>query len=72
MIAAQQYFIEYGRNMEMSRLVELVPTYIPDYMIAARGSKRDIHGWAKEIGKAFGKAYFSREPTLPQSVRLLQ
>ena len=67
-IAAQQYYVEYGTEINIERLASLIPSYIPDHMIGGRGSRRDTLGWAKEVGKAFNKSYFSRERPPPHRV----
>ena len=33
MIAAQQYYIEYGTDINAERLYGLLPNYIPDYCL---------------------------------------
>ena len=38
MIAAQQYFIEYGQEMYVDRLRELLPHYIPDSQLVQNTS----------------------------------
>lgn len=69
-IAAQQYYVEYGTALNTERLASLIPSYIPDYMIGGKGSRRDPYSWAREVEKAFRKAYFSKQKVDPQQVRL--
>lgn len=45
MIAAQQYFIEYGNDISIDRLLTLLPNYIPDYCLST-GDKA-IDRWAQ-------------------------
>ena len=45
MIAAQQYYIEYGADINMERLLTLLPNYIPDYCLSS-GDKA-IERWAQ-------------------------
>lgn len=45
MIAAQQYFIEYGSDISIDRLLTLLPNYIPDYCLST-GDKA-IDRWAQ-------------------------
>ena len=52
MIAAQQYFIEYGTDMNSDRLLGLLPNYIPDYCLTA--DKPPDH-WHSLIVNAFRK-----------------
>lgn len=67
-IAAQQYYIEYGSALNTERLASLIPSYIPDYMIGGKGSRRDPYSWAREVERAFRKAYFSKQQVDPQQV----
>ena len=55
MIAAQQYFIEYGTDMNSERLMNLLPNYIPDYCLT--GDKPVDH-WHQLIIQAFKKVSF--------------
>ena len=67
-IAAQQYYIEHN-ELNVQQLASLIPSYIPDHLISGRGGKRDLNGWAKEVGKAFSRSYFSKDKTVsPQRV----
>ena len=52
MIAAQQYFIEYGTDLNHERLLGQLPNYIPDYCLT--GDKPPDH-WQSLIVNAFKK-----------------
>ena len=58
MIAAQQYFIEFGTDMSADRLMNLLPNYIPDYCLT--GDKPVDH-WHTLILQAFKKSYYVKE-----------
>merc|ERR1719367_1439933 len=58
MIAAQQYFIEFGTDMSADRLMNLLPNYIPDYCLT--GDKPVDH-WHALIMQAFKKSYYVKE-----------
>ena len=52
MIAAQQYFIEYGTEMVPDRLLGLLPNYIPDYCLTG---EKPVDHWQHLIIQAFRK-----------------
>ena len=56
MIAAQQYFIEYGSDISIDRLLTLLPNYIPDYCLST-GDKA-IDRWAQLTVSALNKVVF--------------
>ncbi|XP_046447605.1 myosin-VIIa-like isoform X1 [Daphnia pulex] len=59
MIAAQQYFIEYGSDISIDRLLTLLPNYIPDYCLST-GDKA-IDRWAQLTVAALKKSYYIKE-----------
>lgn len=59
MVAAQQYFIEYGVEMQRDKLLNMLPNYIPDYCLA--GQDKTIEYWAALIVQAFKKSYYVKE-----------
>lgn len=59
MIAAQQYFIEYGTDMAMERLFTLLPNFIPDYCLT--GIEKAIDRWAALVLQAYKKSYYLKE-----------
>lgn len=59
MIAAQQYYIEYNSDMNVERLLTLLPNYIPDYCLT--GVEKAVDGWAALAVQAFRKSYYVKE-----------
>lgn len=59
MIAAQQYFIEYGTDMSMERLFTLLPNFIPDYCLT--GIEKAIDRWAALVLQAYKKSYYLKD-----------
>ncbi|XP_055853290.1 myosin-VIIa [Episyrphus balteatus] len=59
MIAAQQYFIEYGTDMSMERLFTLLPNFIPDFCLT--GVEKAIDRWAALVLQAYKKSYYVKE-----------
>ena len=52
MIAAQQYFIEYGSDLNSERLFNLLPNYIPDYCLQRDNA---METWHQLIIQAYKK-----------------
>ena len=52
MIAAQQYYIEYGTDINGERLYGLLPNYIPDYCLQTDNS---LDTWNGLILQAYKK-----------------
>ncbi|KAK7792575.1 hypothetical protein R5R35_008669 [Gryllus longicercus] len=59
MIAAQQYYIEYGADLNVERLLSLLPSYIPDYCLAA--SDKALDRWGQLVVQAYKKSYYLQE-----------
>lgn len=59
MIAAQQYYIEFGSDMNTDRLFNNLTSYIPDYCVSA-GDKA-IDRWAGLVVAAYRKSYYVKE-----------
>ena len=53
--SAQQYYIEYGNDMNEDRLFNLIPNYIPDYCLQRENANEM---WAHLILQAYKKVYF--------------
>uniref|UniRef100_A0A1B0D0B9 Myosin class i heavy chain n=1 Tax=Phlebotomus papatasi TaxID=29031 RepID=A0A1B0D0B9_PHLPP len=68
MIAAQQYYIEYGNDMAMERLFTLLPNFIPDYCLT--GVEKAMDRWAALVLQAYKRSYYLKEkvPTLKNDV----
>ena len=58
MIAAQQYYIDYGPEMMLERLQSLLPSYIPDSSV--QGGK-SMNYWMQGVISAHKKSYFVRD-----------
>ncbi|KAK9510245.1 hypothetical protein O3M35_005070 [Rhynocoris fuscipes] len=67
MIAAQQYYIEYSSDMNMERLLSLLPSYIPDYCLT--NGDKSIDRWATLILQAFKKSYYVKDLVLTLRVK---
>uniref|UniRef100_T1GP66 Myosin-VIIa n=1 Tax=Megaselia scalaris TaxID=36166 RepID=T1GP66_MEGSC len=67
MIAAQQYFIEYGTDMSMERLFTLLPNFIPDFCLT--GIEKAVERWATLILQAYKKSYFIKENVAPLQIK---
>ncbi|XP_063242244.1 myosin-VIIa [Bacillus rossius redtenbacheri] len=59
MIAAQQYYIEYGSDLGLERLFNLMPSYIPDYCLAT--SEKALERWGQLVVQAYKKSYYLKE-----------
>jgi len=66
MIAAQQYYIDFGPEMMNDRLQSLIPTYIPDNCLA---TTKSMPYWANKIQQSFTKGYFVRSRIAPLKVK---
>ena len=53
--SAQQYYIEYGNDMNEDRLFNLIPNYIPDYCLQRENANEM---WAHLILQAYKKVHF--------------
>lgn len=67
MIAAQQYYIEYGSDLNTERLLGLLPSYIPDYCLT--NGDKSIERWATLILQAFKKSYYVKDMVLTLRVK---
>ncbi|KAI1285881.1 Myosin-VIIa [Halotydeus destructor] len=59
MIAAQQYYIEYGDKLDLEKLLASLSSYIPDHCL--NSSELSLERWANLIAGAFTKSYYYRE-----------
>lgn len=62
MIAAQQYYIEYGANISAERLQSLLPSYVPDQSLQKPNA---MHYWVNMIMNKIRTPYFVKKP-IPQ------
>ncbi|KAK8786093.1 hypothetical protein V5799_007544 [Amblyomma americanum] len=67
MIAAQQYYVDHGTEVNMETLLALLPTYIPDNCLQA--SDKALERWAGLVVQALNKSYFFRERAPPLRVK---
>ena len=67
MIAAQQYYIEHGTDLNFDRLIDSLPHYIPDHCFQA--NDKSIERWANLIVAAYKKSYYVRERVAPLKVK---
>ncbi|XP_055389301.1 myosin-VIIa isoform X2 [Condylostylus longicornis] len=67
MIAAQQYFIEYGTDLSMDRLFTLLPNFIPDYCLT--GVEKAMDRWAALVLQAYKKSYYVKEKVIPLKIK---
>lgn len=51
-LASQQYYVDYGSEMVLERLLNLIPSYIPDREITA---SKTVEKWAQLIIAAHKK-----------------
>ena len=66
MIAAQQYYIDYGADMIAERLQSLLPSYIPDNSLQGG---RTLAVWMNGVVAAHNKSYFAKERVPPLRVK---
>lgn len=65
LLAAQQYYVEYGPDMDTDRLMRLIPSYIPDYALA----NKSVDKWTPLIEKAHAKGDFCRKVLPSEEVK---
>ena len=58
MIAAQQYYIDYGSNLSTERLQSLLPSYIPDGLLAVPNA---LHFWIQQVNAKIRGPYFAND-----------
>ncbi|XP_065580984.1 myosin-VIIa-like isoform X3 [Artemia franciscana] len=67
MVAAQQYFIDYGTEMNLERLMILLPNYIPDYCLSS--GDKSLEKWGQLTLQAFKRSYYSKEKVQPSRIK---
>ncbi|KAM5247362.1 unconventional myosin-VIIa isoform 3-T3 [Ctenodactylus gundi] len=65
-LASQQYFVDYGSEMILERLLNLVPTYIPDREITPL---KTLEKWAQLATAAHKKGIYAQRRTDAQKVK---
>jgi myosin-7 len=61
-VAAMQYYVDHGPDMEEERLLRLIPSYIPDSALASKPAEK----WAPQIEKFHAKGEYTKK-CLPSS-----
>lgn len=59
MIAAQQYYIDFGDELIPEKLITALPNYIPDHCFA--NNEKSIERWANLVANAYKKSYYYKE-----------
>uniref|UniRef100_A0A8D0BRY8 Myosin VIIA n=1 Tax=Salvator merianae TaxID=96440 RepID=A0A8D0BRY8_SALMN len=65
-LASQQYYVDYGSEMVLERLLNLIPSYIPDREITP---SKTIEKWAQFIIAAHKKGLYTQKRTDPRKVK---
>ncbi|XP_053241397.1 unconventional myosin-VIIa isoform X1 [Podarcis raffonei] len=65
-LASQQYYVDYGSEMVLERLLNLIPSYIPDREITP---SKTIEKWAQFIIAAHKKGIYTQKRTDPKKVK---
>ncbi|XP_041851793.1 myosin VIIAa isoform X3 [Melanotaenia boesemani] len=65
-LASQQYYIDYGSEILLERLLSLIPSYIPDREIS---TSRTVEKWAHFIMAAHKKGIYTQKRFDPQKVK---
>ncbi|GAB6021168.1 hypothetical protein CHUAL_003798 [Chamberlinius hualienensis] len=67
MIAAQQYYIEFGAEVRADHLLGLLPNYIPDYCL--QGGDKSVERWVTLVLNSFKKSYHYKDKVPAQRVK---
>ncbi|XP_063162023.1 unconventional myosin-VIIa isoform X2 [Candoia aspera] len=65
-LASQQYYVDYGSEMVLERLLNLIPSYIPDREITP---SKTIEKWAQFIIAAHKKGIYTQKRVDPKKVK---
>uniref|UniRef100_A0A9J8ARX1 Myosin VIIAa n=1 Tax=Cyprinus carpio carpio TaxID=630221 RepID=A0A9J8ARX1_CYPCA len=65
-LASQQYYVDYGSEILVERLLSLIPSYIPDREIS---SAKTVEKWAQFIMAAHKKGIYTQKRVDPQKVK---
>lgn len=66
MIAAQQYYIDYGSKLSTERLQSLLPSYIPDSLLTKPNS---LNYWMQQVNGKIQGPYFASDRIQGQKVK---
>ncbi|XP_032401526.1 myosin VIIAa [Xiphophorus hellerii] len=65
-LASQQYYVDYGSEILLDRLLSLIPSYVPDREI---GTSKTVEKWAHFIMAAHKKAIYAQKRFDSQKVK---
>ncbi|XP_061684466.1 myosin VIIAa isoform X4 [Syngnathoides biaculeatus] len=65
-LASQQYYVDYGSELLLERLLSLIPSYIPDREIS---TSRTVEKWSHFIMAAHKKGIYTQKRFDPQKVK---
>uniref|UniRef100_A0A670ZBQ1 Myosin VIIA n=1 Tax=Pseudonaja textilis TaxID=8673 RepID=A0A670ZBQ1_PSETE len=65
-LASQQYYVDYGSEMVLERLLSLIPSYIPDREITP---SKTVEKWAQFIIAAHKKGIYTQKRMDPKRVK---
>ncbi|XP_053561574.1 unconventional myosin-VIIa [Bombina bombina] len=65
-LASQQYYVDYGSELVMERLLNLIPSYIPDREITP---SKNVEKWAQFIIAAHKKGIYTQKRADAQKVK---
>ncbi|KAF1440909.1 Unconventional myosin-VIIa, partial [Pygoscelis papua] len=65
-LASQQYYVDYGSEMVLERLLNLIPSYIPDREIT---TSKTVEKWAQLIIAAHKKGIYTQKRADPKKVK---
>ncbi|XP_077197371.1 unconventional myosin-VIIa isoform X2 [Paroedura picta] len=65
-LASQQYYVDYGSEMVLERLLNLIPSYIPDREITP---SKTLEKWAQFIIAAHKKGIYTQKRADPKKVK---
>uniref|UniRef100_A0A8C5RIT6 Myosin VIIA n=1 Tax=Laticauda laticaudata TaxID=8630 RepID=A0A8C5RIT6_LATLA len=65
-LASQQYYVDYGSEMVLERLLNLIPSYIPDREITP---SKTVEKWAQFIIAAHKKGIYTQKRMEPKRVK---
>ncbi|XP_019385994.1 PREDICTED: unconventional myosin-VIIa isoform X4 [Crocodylus porosus] len=65
-LASEQYYVDYGTEMVLERLLNLIPSYIPDREITA---SKTVEKWAQLIIAAHKKGIYTQKRADPKKVK---
>ncbi|XP_068601994.1 unconventional myosin-VIIa-like [Brachionichthys hirsutus] len=65
-LASQQYYVDYGSEILLERLLSLIPSYIPDREVS---SSKTVEKWAQVIMAAHKKGIYTQKRVDPLKVK---